>query len=142
MVGNSEILTFFPRFACCHFLPLHPLDNISDDVDGILFLADSVVIAASSDLIAYGLENQIPVVGIATHAEDGAFMGFGPKLDAIGAQTARLARQIMEGTPAQDIPVETAEYFMTLNIATADAIGIELTNAQLELADSVVRAND
>jgi ribonuclease HI len=24
MVGNVEILTFFPPFVCCHFLPLHP----------------------------------------------------------------------------------------------------------------------
>lgn len=118
------------------------LDTLPDDVDAIQFLADSTVIAASDDLIAYGLEHQIPVVGTATHTEDGAFMGFGPRLDAIGAQTARLARQVLEGAPASSTPVETAEYFLTLNIATADAIGIELTNSQLNMADTVVRPGD
>ena len=46
----------------------------------------------------------------------GALVTYGADFSAMGKQAARLADQILKGTKPADMPVETAEYFLDINL--------------------------
>jgi putative ABC transport system substrate-binding protein len=57
----------------------------------------------------------------------------------MGKQAAGLADQILKGTKPGDLPVETAEYFLIINLQTAQAIGLDVSDEILRQADTVIR---
>jgi putative ABC transport system substrate-binding protein len=66
-------------------------------------------------------------------------MSYGSDLNAAGNQAARLADQILRGSSPDDLPVETPEFFLTLNLNTAEAIGLEIPDEVLRQADTIIR---
>lgn len=60
-------------------------------------------------------------------------------LFSIGEQAARLANQVLQGIAPTDLPVETAEVFLGINLKTAKAIGLYIPDEILEQADTVIR---
>lgn len=116
------------------------LDAIPQDVDAIFVFADQVVVADVTALVDVALEQELPLstpnsLGPAL----GALMSYGSDLYASGQQAARLADQILRGTDPADLPVETPEFFLTINLATADAIGLDISNEILRQADTIIR---
>jgi putative ABC transport system substrate-binding protein len=57
----------------------------------------------------------------------------------MGQQAARLVDQIFKGSRPADLPVETAESFLHINIQTATAIGVDIPDEFLRQADTVMR---
>jgi putative ABC transport system substrate-binding protein len=57
----------------------------------------------------------------------------------MGEQAARMADQILKGTKPADLPVETAEFFLNINLKTAKAIGRDIPDAILTQANTVIR---
>ena len=78
-----------------------------------------------------------------THANDwgeaGAFMAYGMNTRALGFQLSRLSHKILTGTSPGVLPVEQPEFFLTINLRTARAVGIEIPDSTLKLADEVIR---
>jgi putative ABC transport system substrate-binding protein len=56
-----------------------------------------------------------------------------------GEQAARLADQIFKGADPGSLPVETTEFFLSVNLITAEAIGVEIEDDVLEAADDIIR---
>ncbi|HDQ71298.1 MAG TPA: hypothetical protein ENN19_04270, partial [Chloroflexi bacterium] len=54
-------------------------------------------------------------------------------------QGARLADRIFRGSDPATLPVETAEYFLTINIQQAETLGLEIPDTVLRQASSIVR---
>jgi putative ABC transport system substrate-binding protein len=54
-------------------------------------------------------------------------------------QAARLADQILKGKKPTDLLVQTAEFFLRINLKTATAIGLDIPDAILRQADMVIR---
>ncbi len=77
-----------------------------------------------------------------SRAEAGALIGYGPEFYAMGEQVARIADQILEGVQLSDLPVETAEFFLSINLQTADAIGIDISEEILGQADNIIREEE
>jgi putative ABC transport system substrate-binding protein len=73
------------------------------------------------------------------HLEAGGLVTFGLNLLSVGEQAARLADQALQGTAPADLPVETAEYFLSINLQTAEAIGLDIPDRILRQADTVIR---
>ena len=57
----------------------------------------------------------------------------------VGVQAARIADRILRGGDPATIPVETADFYLTVNLAAADRIGLDLTEAMLQQADAILR---
>ena len=57
----------------------------------------------------------------------------------MGQQAARLADKILKGAKPADLPVENAEFFLTIDMTTAEAIGLKIPDAVLEKAHTLVR---
>ena len=111
-----------------------------DDIDGMLILPDSMVNAHLPDMIAFSLEQKIPLAGInPDHVDAGALFAFGHGHFEAGEQTARMTRQLLVRLSPNELPVETADFLLSINLQTADAFDITIADIALESAKYIVR---
>ncbi len=83
----------------------------------------------------------LPLVGLdAAQTRAGAFLAYGASGAAMGRQAARMARQLLEGYPVAEMPVERPqETALSINLGAARALGLTPDARLLDLADEVVR---
>ncbi len=113
-----------------------------EDIDAIFMLPDSTVNRRVGDLLRVAVERRLPVSGPSTaQVEAGATMAYGIVHKEVGAQAARIAARVLRGADPAETPVETADYYLMLNIAAADRIGLDLSEAVLQQADAILRAD-
>lgn len=116
------------------------IEAIPGDADAIYILSDSLVVAHMNDWIAAALERGLPLsTPSEEHVESGALMSFNVKLSDTGIQAARLAHQILQGTQPADLPVETPDFILSLNLQTAEVIGLDIPDTILRQAGRVIR---
>jgi putative ABC transport system substrate-binding protein len=73
------------------------------------------------------------------HAEAGGLMAYGPSLPAMWQQDGVLVAKILKGAKPSDLPVEQPSKFeLVINIKTATAQGLSLSNQMQLLADQVI----
>jgi putative ABC transport system substrate-binding protein len=58
---------------------------------------------------------------------------------SIGKQAARIAYQVLNGVRPTDLPVETSDFFLSINLKTAQTIGLDIPDEILRQADHIVR---
>jgi len=97
-----------------------------------LFPMEPMLAAAANHGIAVGMSN-------AAYLTNKTLMNFGTEFAEIGQQAARITDQILKGNKPADLPVETPEYFLTINLQMAKTIGIEVPDAIVNQAQRVVR---
>ncbi len=115
-------------------------ENIPDDVDAMMNLPDSIVGQFSSEQTATAIEHKLPFsVPLSSGVSDGALMSYSMEPTSAGKQAARLADQIMRGTDPADLPVEVAEFYLAINLQTAEAIGLEVPDEVLQQANIIIR---
>jgi putative ABC transport system substrate-binding protein len=117
-------------------------ENIPEEADAIFFLPDSVVNVRIADWLETATELKLPTSGSNTSlvVEDGALTSYGIDLTISARQeAARLADQILRGIKPGDLPVEMAEFYLAINLKTAEAIGLDIPDDILLQADIIVR---
>jgi putative ABC transport system substrate-binding protein len=116
------------------------IETIPDDVQAIFLAQDSLVAAHIVEFAAAAIAQQLPLCTPTDgQVEQGALVSYSFRLNELGQQAARLADQIFKGTPPADLPVETAEFFLTINLKTAEAIHLTISDDILRTADRVIR---
>jgi len=117
------------------------IENIPTNVDAIYMFPDSLVMSRVSEFAARALELNLPTSVPDDNAVPiGILMSYGMRFEEAGKQAARLADQVLEGNVNPgDIPVESAEFFLVINLKTAQDIGLEISNEILESADTILR---
>jgi putative ABC transport system substrate-binding protein len=116
------------------------LANLPDDIDAIYLLPDSLVGAKQADILVVANARHLPVsVANVDLVKDGPLYSYAMKQGPTGQQAARLADQILKGTKPADLPVETTEFFLAINLKTAQAIGLTIPDNILSQADTIYR---
>lgn len=116
------------------------IESIPDDVEAIFILPDSFTLALFDAWFAESSKIGIPVfTPTTTHVEEGALMSYGPTYPAMGQQAALVADRILHGANPRDLPIEVAEFSLALNLKTAEAVGLEISDDVLELANIIIR---
>jgi putative tryptophan/tyrosine transport system substrate-binding protein len=116
------------------------LRAIPEDTDAIFVLASAFLEAQISKFVDTAAQNKLPLSMPATdNVRSGALTSFGQDNVPLGEQASRLAVQIFRGVKPADLPVETAELFMSVNLKTAEAIGLYIPNGVIRQADVIVR---
>jgi putative tryptophan/tyrosine transport system substrate-binding protein len=108
--------------------------------DTVVFLIPSPSLEPSSNFIEVAVKHDL-AVGSTNHSQSGAgaLVSYGANFFAMGGQAARLADQALHGIHPGELPVETAEYFLNINLKTAEAIGLDISDEILRQADTVIR---
>jgi putative ABC transport system substrate-binding protein len=69
----------------------------------------------------------------------GVLVTYAASFPAMGGQAARMADHILKGVKPANLPVETAEFFLGINLKTANSIGLEIPDTLLTQAHTIVR---
>jgi putative ABC transport system substrate-binding protein len=106
-----------------------------------IFHVPSFLVSAHIDLlIQKAKQEKLPlIVHEDSMVDQGALVSYGGHSRPMGTQAAKLVAKILEGMHPAQLPVQTPDKFiMTINLATAKAIGLILPRHILERADRIV----
>ena len=116
--------------------------SLNEDIDAIFMLPDSTVNRRVEDLLRAAMINLIPVSGpSAAQARAGALMSYGINHRDVGRQASKIAARILRDEDPGEMPVEIADYYLTLNVAAADRIGLVIPEETLRQADTIIRSD-
>jgi putative ABC transport system substrate-binding protein len=111
-----------------------------DGIDAIFLPRDAMVMVRVKDFIDLSLRQKAILSSARSDlVEGGALFSYGFIGFEVGKQVARLADLILQGKSAGDLPVETAEDFLTINLETANAIGLTIAPHILRQAHQIFR---
>ena len=116
------------------------LNTMPEDVDSIFLLASATFEANIDKFVKVANEKQLPLAAPATaNTWQGALTSFGHDNVPLGRQASRLADQILRGVTPADLPIESADLFVAINLNAADIIGLHISDDVIRQADIVVR---
>jgi putative tryptophan/tyrosine transport system substrate-binding protein len=113
---------------------------VRDSVGALLVAADPYFDTRRGRIIAFAAENRLPTIyQFREYAVEGGLLSYGPSItDAyrqIGVYTAR----ILMGVKPADLPVlQQTKFELVINLKTARALGVRISDNLLSLADEVI----
>jgi putative tryptophan/tyrosine transport system substrate-binding protein len=122
---------------------LEALDNVPEGTDW-LFLTPYVPFdfAFSAKLMEVSMATGAGIGGVTDIPIPGYVLGYGPSLDASIGQAAAQVDRVVRGANAGELPIQTAENFLTINLEAAEAINMEIPEGILRQANTIVRPGD
>jgi putative ABC transport system substrate-binding protein len=116
------------------------LENMPADVDAVFNLPDTWVNSRIADLVQVTIKRKIPLLttNIAI-VQAGALLSYSWDYTALGKQAARLGDRLLKGTKPSSLPIESPEFYLTVNQKTAQAIGLTIPDEVLRQATTIVR---
>ena len=122
---------------------LEALENTPEDVDW-LFLTPYVPfdIAFFAALAEVSIARQAGITGVTDLPIQGYLMGYGPNIDDTNRQGARILDRVLRGASPADLPVQTAENFLMINLEAAEALQMEIPVSILRQARTIARPGD
>ncbi len=103
-----------------------------------IFHVPSFLVSAHIDLLMQkAKQEKLPlIVHEDSMVDKGALVSYGGHSHPMGIQAAKLVAKLLEGAQPAQLPIQTPDKFiMTINLATAKAIGLALPRHILERAD-------
>jgi putative ABC transport system substrate-binding protein len=119
---------------------IEALQNTPEDADW-LFLTPYVPFDFQffEILNQISIDRQIGIAGVIDSLFPSYLMGYGPNIDASDAQAARMADLILRGASPANLPVQTAENYLSINLERAEMIGLEIPEGILRQASIIAR---
>jgi putative ABC transport system substrate-binding protein len=109
--------------------------------DGLFVSPEASIIASVEDIVRQAIKERLPQVGpnIET-VKKGLLAAYSSNYYSLGRQGAVLADKVLRGVNPSDLPIEQPfKLHLTLNLKTARAIGLDISNDMLLQADEVIR---
>jgi putative ABC transport system substrate-binding protein len=123
---------------------LQAIREMPDDIDAIYVPGDAMMLQPQVmlALIQASLRLKAGVVIPAAVPVPGILMGYGPDTFANGQQAAGIVDRIFRGAVPGEMPVEISEYFLMVNLQTAENLGLAVPRSILRQAETIVRPGD
>jgi len=119
------------------------LKSLLEDLPGkpdALWLLNSNFLVRNTDLfVAAAIRNRLPLGSSTSQVEGGVMVSYGQNPYRTGELAARLAERIFQGISPADLPVESTDFFLSINLKTAHRIGIDISDDILHVADTIIR---
>ncbi|MCH7552829.1 MAG: ABC transporter substrate-binding protein [Chloroflexi bacterium] len=115
------------------------LDAIPESATGIYVLPIGILTTHETKIAAAALERRLPLSGSNSQLPLGGLMSYSIDIRDLGVQAGRLAAKILNGADPADLPVEQARIVVTINLKTAQAIGLTISDIVLQQADVLIR---
>lgn len=114
--------------------------EIPDDVDAVIVLPDVTTNEFAAEFAAVTMARGIPFSTPTIPHTENVLLSYGVDFYPAGEQAARLAVQVLRGTKPGDLPVESLEFALMVNLQAAEALGVTVPDAILMQADTIIRA--
>ena len=108
--------------------------------DGLIVLADPVFLSVRLRIADLATKGHLPTIyELREHAEAGGLVSYGPSLPDLWRRAAIYVDRILKGAKPADLPVERPSKFeLVVNLKTAKALGLTITQSVLLRADQVI----
>jgi putative ABC transport system substrate-binding protein len=109
-------------------------------VDAVYVLGDPLMNSNRVRLNTLSLVERLPTMhGLRDYVEVGGLMSYGPNFQDLWRRAGEYVDKILRGAQAGDLPVEQPTKFeLVINLQTAKALGIQIPDKLLALADEVI----
>ena len=109
-------------------------------VEALILVDDAVVTSHRFEILSWAANHSVAVVSLyKPFAAAGALMAYGPSALAMYRRAAYYADRILKGANPGDLPVEQPTRFeLVINLKTARALNIKISDNLLSLADEVI----
>jgi putative tryptophan/tyrosine transport system substrate-binding protein len=114
------------------------INNMPGDVDAIFIIPSQILFPGMSQISKAAINRGIPT-GSPLQSDDSILIVLTTDFYDSGKRAARLAHQMFAGVKPSDIPVETPESQLTINLKTAEKIGVTVPNGILAQAKRIIR---
>jgi putative ABC transport system substrate-binding protein len=114
------------------------IQNMPADIDAIFTLPDPLDGPFTPQFSELAIQRGIPFSGNGS-VEQGPIMTYGQDTVANGQLLSHLADQVFKGATVGDLPVELGEFTLAVNLKTANAAHLEISDAILQRANQIVR---
>lgn len=116
------------------------IQNMPEDTDWVFFTPFVFLTPEqTAELSAISLERQIGWSYIIDEPVQGYLISYGPSINASSGQAAEAVDRILRGASPADLPVQTAENYLTINLEAAAAINITVPENILRQANTIIR---
>jgi putative ABC transport system substrate-binding protein len=114
---------------------------VRERADGLLEMGSAVPNAGASVLIEFAARERLPAMYSSPgFAESGGLLAYGPDSSARWIRVADYVDRLLRGAKVADLPWENPTQFdLVVNLKTAKALGLEIPQAMLLRASSVLR---
>jgi putative ABC transport system substrate-binding protein len=129
-------------------VPVHDADGIDSTIalaareanSSLIVLSSAFTTAHRGRIIAAAAQHRLPAIyGFRYFAADGGLMSYGSDMNQMFSNAASYVDRILKGERPGDLPAQTPTKFeWVINLKTAKAIGIEVPNSALLLADETI----
>ncbi|MFC1523831.1 ABC transporter substrate-binding protein [Thermodesulfobacteriota bacterium] len=115
------------------------LAALPDDIDA-LYLLHSILISSNAGRIVQAAQRKkLPTVTALPVGDQGVLVAFSHDHFNVGKQASRLAYIALREEAAGEIPVEIAEFFLTVNLQTAATLDLDIPDGILLKSDRIIR---
>lgn len=114
------------------------IENLPEDFNAIFRIPSKTLDQRNIELSQAAIRRGLPT-GAGLPMDEDVLITFGNDPFEIGRQTARLAHQIRQGARPSDLPVETSEVYLAINLRTAEKVGLNIPNDILLQAKRIIR---
>jgi putative ABC transport system substrate-binding protein len=129
-LGVHDLVDFDPSFAAIR----------AGTSSGMLTLADPFTRANRQRIVDFAARSRLPAIyEIREFVDAGGLISYGPNLAGIQRRSATYIDKIFKGAKPGDLPVEQPTVLeLVINMKTAKALGISVSNLLLARADQVI----
>jgi putative tryptophan/tyrosine transport system substrate-binding protein len=114
------------------------IENLPVDVDAIFMIPSPTLNVRNQEMSRVAIKKRIPV-GSGLQLDDDVLITFSNDFYEGGKKMAKMAQKIINGTQPANIPVETMDTKLIINLKTAEKIGINIPNYLLVQANVIIR---
>jgi len=111
-----------------------------DKVDALLILGQPFLFREGARVARMAIEQRLPaMISFEEVAKDGVLMSYGSRLIDDVRRLPHYVDRILKGAKPAELPVEQpTRFYLTLNLKTANAIGVTVPSSLLQRADAVI----
>jgi putative tryptophan/tyrosine transport system substrate-binding protein len=114
------------------------INDIPKDTGALFLIPSPTLNPGATKLTQAAIDKGIPV-GSPLQLDKAILVAFANDVFGSGKQAARLADQIHRGIKPADLPIESSDVFLTINLKTAERLGLHIPDDVLAQAKTVVR---
>ncbi len=113
---------------------------VAEGVQAVFVLPDMMLASAVPKIATLALGHRLPTMGWGSwFTKAGILMAYSTDYRALTHRLAFYVDRILKGTAPGDLPIEQpTTYQLSINLKTADALGLEVPQSLLLLADEVI----